>query len=104
MYPDHIKILGRVYPLEFVPSDHFSNEESCFGECDFIDPKIRILEMVSGEAFVAECVLHETLEAVRIQLCMEISHEQLSLISYAVWQVMRENPILVEALWPGEEV
>lgn len=90
MIPAFLKIGGLEVSVEQSTSLAVARDK--FGEYSFMEQKIT-LDSNLPESKKTETLMHEILEALNGYLQLEMPHDKLSALSFALHQVMRENKL-----------
>lgn len=88
--PDKIKIGGHWITVEKVTDKELQSDLGSFSnwyQC------IQINQADTCENLQAETLLHEILEAIKIKYEITIKHQDLSIISQTIFQVIRDNKL-----------
>jgi len=88
--PEKIKIGGHEIKIERVNTKDIDSAGEFNGFYDVI--RLRI-DHDSVESCVAECFLHEIIEAIKMKNNLAIDHTHLTVLSEGLFQVMRDNKL-----------
>ena len=86
--PNQIKIGSHIIKIEKVPTKSIDNGGEFNGYYNLI--RLRS-ESDCPESNIAECFLHEIIEAIKLKNNLTIDHVHLTVLSESLFQVLREN-------------
>jgi hypothetical protein len=92
--PKSLRILGKRYPVHIVDSGLMSNEDA-LGEACFTEQRIRLRDILRPDT-EREVLLHEVVEVINNECCLELEHKQLGTISAVLYSVLSDNRGLAE--------
>lgn len=88
--PKYVKIGGHEIQVEFNDTAHIKDH----GEFSGYHNLIRLeREDDAPEDNVAECLLHEIIECIKMKNDLTIEHTDLSVLSESLFQVLRDNKL-----------
>jgi len=89
--PDSIKLGGHTIKIEKVMTKDIDNGGEFRDYFNLI--KLRN-NFDSPESSIAECFLHEIIQAIRVKNNLEIDHTHLTVLSEVLFQVLRDNELI----------
>lgn len=90
MIPNSLKIGGLTVVVE--QSKMLASSRDKFGEYSFMEQKITI-DQALPESKKAATLLHEILEALNGYLGLEMPHDKLTVLGFALHQVLSDNKL-----------
>lgn len=88
--PDSLKIGGLTIKVEQV--NNLASNRDKFGEFSFIEQKITI-DGSLPEDKKEETLLHEIIEALNGYYSLNLEHDKISVLGFALHQVLKENKL-----------
>ena len=89
--PKKLKIGARTYDVKIVKGITY-NKKPALGICEPEDKRISIIRG-DGDLMMGTLV-HEIVEAILFQNCIEINHDKLSVISEQLYYILKINKII----------
>jgi len=98
--PEEIKLGGHTVKIGTL--------EGKYGSVGWFDPYHNLIQLArmdtpGNESAVAGCFLRTILDAIRIKHNLEIDHTHLTVLSEALFQVLRENRLLFHLMCDGPD-
>lgn len=90
MVPDRIKIGGLELQVEQVPG--LAANRDRFGEFSSMEQKISI-DASLPQSKKEETLLHEIMEALNNCYELELEHEKITILGFALYQVLKDNKL-----------
>ncbi len=96
--PKRLRIGGLIHTVQTADSGLL---DDAFGDCEFATQSIRVLDVLTRQK-ERQILMHEVLEALTSTHLIELTHEQLSVVSTESLRVLDDNPALRAYLWGGK--
>ena len=87
--PNTIKVGGHTLKIERVHTKDINSD----GEYNNFYNLIRLQIDDAPESLIAECLLHEVLECIRLKNNLNIDHTHLTVLSENLFQILRDNKL-----------
>lgn len=94
-YPSPIRVLGKPYRLEAVPSNGIA--DGSYGSCEDGKQRICIAADLPPE-LEQDTVLHELLHAIDYAMQLKLSERQISALASGLMALISDNPDLAQYL------